>query len=187
MLAYSFSKERYFRELDVIDQRNPGLAKWAISGVAVIYIQLILGALMRHTGSGLAIPDFPMMAGSYLPAFNDSMLAWVNSWRFDMDLESVSMSQIYFHMIHRIGAVIVFAVLIGLFVKTWLTRKTFRKAKMAWVILAFMLVQISLGIATVLSVKQVSIASLHVVVGAGLLGVSVLFCLRCLPLGKRYS
>ena len=33
----------------------------------VIYVQILLGATMRHTGAGLAIPDFPLAFGGLLP------------------------------------------------------------------------------------------------------------------------
>ena len=39
-----------------------------------IYIQLIIGAIMRHTESGLAIPDFPLSGGYIIPLFNQSMI-----------------------------------------------------------------------------------------------------------------
>src|SRR5262245_20715825 len=33
----------------------------------VIYTQILIGATMRHTGAGLAIPDFPWMFGHVVP------------------------------------------------------------------------------------------------------------------------
>src|SRR6185295_8561760 len=35
----------------------------ATATTATIYIQILLGATMRHTDAGLAIPDFPLMFG----------------------------------------------------------------------------------------------------------------------------
>jgi cytochrome c oxidase assembly protein subunit 15 len=40
----------------------------AIAAVAV-FVQLALGAAMRHTGAGLAIPDFPLAFGRVVPPF----------------------------------------------------------------------------------------------------------------------
>ena len=34
---------------------------------AAIYLQIIVGATMRHTGAGLAIPDFPWAFGKLIP------------------------------------------------------------------------------------------------------------------------
>src|SRR5687767_4891612 len=37
------------------------LRRVATATTAIIYVQIVLGAAMRHTGAGLAIPDFPWM------------------------------------------------------------------------------------------------------------------------------
>src|SRR6185503_17377010 len=34
---------------------------------ALVFVQLVLGALMRHMGAGLAIPDFPLAFGRIVP------------------------------------------------------------------------------------------------------------------------
>ena len=38
----------------------PRFARLTVATAATVYGQLILGAVMRHTGAGLAIPDFPL-------------------------------------------------------------------------------------------------------------------------------
>src|SRR5207237_8296320 len=45
----------------------PALATAAVAATAVVFAQLILGALMRHMGAGLAIPDFPLAFGRLVP------------------------------------------------------------------------------------------------------------------------
>ena len=44
------------KNLDLIDK---SIVRWILILTGVIYMQLIFGALMRHTGSGLAVLDFP--------------------------------------------------------------------------------------------------------------------------------
>ena len=39
----------------------------ATTTTALVYVQILLGATMRHTGAGLAIPDFPLMFGHSCP------------------------------------------------------------------------------------------------------------------------
>src|SRR5262245_3715763 len=39
------------------------LRRLATATTALIYVQVLIGAAMRHTGAGLAIPDFPLMFG----------------------------------------------------------------------------------------------------------------------------
>ncbi len=42
----------------------PRCRRWPRSPPLVIYVQILIGAVMRHMGAGLAIPDFPL---SYRP------------------------------------------------------------------------------------------------------------------------
>ena len=43
--------------------------------VALVYVQIVLGAIMRHQGAGLVISDFPLNYGGILPHFADGRLA----------------------------------------------------------------------------------------------------------------
>src|SRR5437763_8862048 len=62
---------------------------------AAVYVQLILGALMRHTAAGLAIPDFPLALGHIIPPFTSE--------------------KIVIHFAHRIGALLVATMIIWTF------------------------------------------------------------------------
>ena len=55
--------------------------------VVATYVQILIGATMRHTGAGLAIPDFPLAFGHVMPP----------SWS----------AGIAIHYAHRVGAVVV--------------------------------------------------------------------------------
>jgi heme A synthase len=39
----------------------------ATATTVLVYTQILIGATMRHTGAGLAIPDFPLMFGGIVP------------------------------------------------------------------------------------------------------------------------
>jgi len=67
--------------------------RWTVLATAAIYVQILLGAVMRHTGAGLAIPDFPTFFGSWLPAFSD-----------------LSRPGVPIHLAHRLGATVVILV-----------------------------------------------------------------------------
>jgi len=82
IIAYSQSVQRRKREYKRTESHRLFL-KITVAWILVIFIQLILGAIMRHTQSGLAIPDFPKMGGSWMPLFNDEILATINDWRFE--------------------------------------------------------------------------------------------------------
>jgi len=137
----------------------------------VVFGQLIAGAIMRHTESGLAIPDFPAMYGSYTPSLSADALARYNESRaFDYGLEPVTRTQVMFHLAHRGGAVLVVALML---IAAWRFRTKatgdFRLGRAVGLIAVLVLVQAGLGIATVLLRKPPLIATAHVVVGAATL------------------
>jgi len=179
IIAYSLSDERSRREQ--VTQNANVSAKPAVFVLAFVFIQLILGALMRHTQSGLAIPDFPRMGGELIPGFNAEMLAWINSWRFDADLDPVNLSQVVIHFVHRVWGVVV---LLSFGVLAHYYRKKNKNPIIRRnIIFASLLVttQFVLGIYTVLTGRHMWVASFHVFAGALLLGLCVLLCLRLLP------
>ena len=179
VLAYGLSIERTKR----VEKKWPkGLQKGAIIIGGSIYIQLILGALMRHTGSGMAIPDFPTMGGVWIPTFSDNMNNNINAILFDLNLDMVSRNQVMIHFIHRFGAVLVTGA-IGYYVfryHSFLKRHQLPNMTL-WLMVIIVIIQITLGVATVLSERSPYIASFHVVTGAVLLGLCTLFILRINP------
>lgn len=182
IIAYSLSLERQQKELKP-DYAYPVFLRATLFLVILIYIQLILGALMRHTGSGLAIPDFPTMGGSWLPRFDAIMLNYINEWRFEHDWELVTMRQVVIHFLHRVGAVGIAVTVYVLNVIGWKYCSNNQRIVRTMVLLDVLVVaQIFLGIWTVLSQKHPHVTSLHVMTGAATLGVTVLLLLRAAPL-----
>ncbi len=179
IIAYVLSKtfHSYQKKKYSLGLRNGALA----IGISV-YIQLILGALVRHTASGLAIPDFPKMGGQWLPTFSDKMMNNINVILFEFDQDLVIRAQSIAHFLHRFGAVIVISVLVYF---TIIYRKMIVLDKVSlknlYLIIGIVIIQSSLGIATVLSQKSPYIASMHVVTGASLLGAAFLFILNTHP------
>lgn len=182
VIAYSLSLERERRE-SLPKATSPWLLRMIFVSGVLIYVQLIFGALMRHTESGLAIPDFPRMGGYWIPPFNDAMLRHINDWRFEHDLPMVNMAQVMIHFVHRAGAFFIL-VTIGLLNIVTLREKISDKMIMStvWMLNALVAAQIGLGIFTVLSEKSPHITSTHVMTGAATLGVVVLLFLRAAPL-----
>ncbi len=182
VIAYSLSLERQRREA-IPAATYARLTKMVLILGVFVYVQLILGALMRHTGSGLAIPDFPTMGGYWFPPFNESMLRHINDWRFEHDLPAVTMVQIFIHFIHRVGAFLIVATVAVLDIAALHERiadKTI--ARTIWILNGLVICQICLGILTVLSEKSPHITSTHVMTGAATLGIVILLLLRVAPL-----
>lgn len=124
---------------------------WGLIAVGILILQILVGALMRHAGAGLAIPTFPLTPeGGLLPAV----------WSTPVTL----------HWLHRLGAVIATVVLL-IFLGMIHGRANTRRAFSGWVygITALLAVQIFLGAATVWTHKNPVMASSHMLVGAILL------------------
>ena len=176
VIAYSLSSERQNR---LNSGASLSIRKGALAMGAVVYLQLILGALMRHTASGLAIPDFPSMGGFWFPTFTASMIENINSILFDLDVDPVSKGQVIIHFLHRVGALIVTVVMMYFYIKH---SKAIKKRGLGQstltAIISIVGVQITLGVLTVTSVRSPYIASFHVATGAALLGLCTLFLLK---------
>ena len=135
------------------------LRRIATTTTILIYLQIFVGATMRHTGAGLAIPDFPWMFGHVIP----------DHWS----------SKIAVHFAHRLGALIVSIAIVSTSVYIWRTHgDRMELTRPATLILFLVGVQVMLGAFTVLSRRDVVINSLHVVCGALVLTTSLVITLR---------
>jgi len=63
------------RDVDGVSASEAGALdvafRLSVAASLAVYVQILLGAVMRHTGAGLAIPDFPLAFGRLLPAAAD--------------------------------------------------------------------------------------------------------------------
>jgi cytochrome c oxidase assembly protein subunit 15 len=185
-IAYALSRERG-RRVDASTlpdrvQEDPRMARWLWLLLGVVYLQLVLGALMRHTDAGLAIPDFPLLGGQVIPRFDAEMLGHIAADRSARGWQPVVLTQVVVHALHRGGA------LLTLLVAGLANYAAQRAPRIRWEIRRvltwinwLLLLQIGLGAATVLTGKVPLLASLHVVVGASILGGCVFGLLRALP------
>jgi len=135
------------------------LRRVALGTTVMIYLQVLLGATMRHTGAGLAIPDFPFAFGRILPPVWTSLIA--------------------IHFAHRVGALLVLgAVLATAGHVRHHHRGRPELMRPALLLVLLLLVQGTLGALVVLSRLQPLLNTAHVVTGALLLGTSVVLTLR---------
>jgi cytochrome c oxidase assembly protein subunit 15 len=134
---------------------NP-VRRAAAATVAIVFLQLLVGAVMRHTKAGLAIPDFPLALGRVVPPIASFAVA--------------------IHFAHRVTAVAVAAAAVVCLVRA---RRSDRAdlRRIAFGLNALVAVQVALGAATVLSKKDVVLTTLHVVTGALVLGTSLVLAL----------
>ncbi len=135
------------------------LRRIATATTGVIYLQIIVGATMRHSDAGLAIPDFPLVFGGFIPP----------EWT----------PKIAVHYAHRIGAIIVSMAIAAVVSHVWYhhpRRAELRRPALA--LACLVLVQVALGAFVVWSQKNVAINTAHVVVGALTLATSLVLSLR---------
>src|ERR1700739_940571 len=79
----------------------------AVATTVAIYVQLALGATMRHQHRDLAILDFPTANGAWIPDTSPTALAKINARRDSRALSKVTVFQIWLQMVHRFLALIV--------------------------------------------------------------------------------
>jgi cytochrome c oxidase assembly protein subunit 15 len=135
------------------------LRRIATTTTALIYVQILVGATMRHTGAGLAIPDFPLMFGRLVPDHWDAKIA--------------------VHFAHRVGAALVTLAVLATSGHVWYHARQKRElVSPATLLVLLVAMQVTLGAFTVLSRRDVWINSLHVVCGALVLATSLVLTLR---------
>ncbi len=141
------------------DAGAPSLRALSALTVAAVYLQILAGALMRHTGAGLAIPDFPLSFGRLVPPLNSPL--------------------VLYNFAHRTGAAIVSVLVI------WTAAAILRRhgrvpqlTRPALILIALLALQIFLGAATVVSRKAVVPTTTHLLTGALILATSLVIALR---------
>ena len=155
-----FTSPGWRTDHDGANAPNDGvLARLALAAPVLIYGQILLGATMRHTGAGLAIPDFPLAFGHLLPP----------TWNVGIAI----------HFAHRVGAVVVTAVVLATAGHVAFHHRQRRElTSPALLLAAVTAVQVGLGAWTVLSGRQVAVNTAHVAVGAVTFATSIVLALR---------
>lgn len=142
-----------------LDTGVPTLCSLGIGTAALVYAQILLGAVVRHTGAGLAIPDFPLAFGRVVPPLGSLPVA--------------------LHFAHRVGAVVV-ALAVG-----WAAARVRRShggnprlLRPTLLLAALVVLQIGLGGWTVLSYKAAWVATAHLGIGALIWATALVLALR---------
>ena len=133
--------------------------------VLVTYMQILIGALMRHLGAGLAIPDFPTSFGRLVPSFT-SLEVGVN-------------------FAHRVGGLCVAAFVIIVAIRLRRFESSHPLRQLSNLLLTMVAIQIVLGGFVVWSGKQPVMTSVHVMTGAATLGLSLITALTARTVGWR--
>jgi cytochrome c oxidase assembly protein subunit 15 len=152
-----FTSKGWLNGERAVDDRT--LRILATTTTGIVYAQILVGAAMRHTDAGLAIPDFPLMFGGLIP----------DRWS----------AAIGVHFAHRVGALFVTTAIGATCWHLWRHHKSHGELiRPSLILVALLLVQITLGGLTVLSRRDVWINSTHLVCGALILATSLVLTLR---------
>ena len=144
-----------------------GTQRFILGATALIVIQLVIGATMRHQHAGLAISDFPLAHGQWWPDMSSQAIAKYNSQRIEVAAhDSITAFQVALQMTHRMVAVLI---LVAVSVCFWKLRREpgarlISRVGLGWLLL--ILAQAGLGAWTIWSDKAADVATLHVVCGA---------------------
>jgi cytochrome c oxidase assembly protein subunit 15 len=151
-----------------------------LAAAGAVFLQLVLGAWMRHSDAGLAIPDFPLSYGGILPPGGTEGLSWINQQRSESyDLPPVEASQVWIHFAHRAGALLAGLTVIACGMHMLRAHPEDRRLREpAIVMMMLVLIQALLGALTVWTGKGVQIATAHVATGALLFGTCVFIAAR---------
>ncbi len=123
------------------------LVRLATAGLVVLLAQLALGGYVRHTGAGLACPDFPLCSGDLLPRGWMAVAHWVHRW--------LGMTFLPFFLHVALAA-----------------RRT-PLERMGWVVFALGAAQVLLGIAAVVLQLPPPVRAAHAAAGYALWGALV--------------
>lgn len=151
-VAVSCSRPWIERRAGLIESPGSGLRRLALACMGLLFTQLAVAAVMRHSFAGMAIPSFPHSTpdGGWLPV----------NWSFAVGIQFT----------HRVIALVLAVALGALSISIFRARCAPGALKLgAGGLLFFLSLQIFLGAATVLSGRSPYFATWHVIVGAALL------------------
>ncbi len=165
LVAFAVVTSRSWIERNAGFEKTPraNVATWGKIACITIILQLIVGAVMRHSYAGFAITSFPYSHpdGYWIPPAFDFRVA--------------------IHFAHRVGGLVVTGALLGfvtLIFKDSASRRAIGKSAIALVALLGM--QIYLGALTIWTVRNPHVATFHMLNGAFLLSICWMMTLRSL-------
>ncbi len=137
--------------------RFDSLRVLSVATVTAIFVQLLLGALMRHKNAGLAIPTYPFAPDGFFP-----------------DFTSIG---VVLNFAHRWWAIVVAALIYTTNIRALSSGDRSARTP-AFIGIVLVLVQITLGAVTIWTEKDPNWTSLHVVNGAAVLMTEFILAVR---------
>lgn len=143
------------------------LQRWATAGLVLVILQIALGGWVSSNYAALACVDLPTCHGQWWPAADFTngfhLTQHIGPNYLGGQLDSEARTAI--HLAHRLGAVLLTLVLVGL---AWQLRKV-GMPRLAGLVLLVLAIQISLGLSNVLFGLPLALAVAHNAGGAALM------------------
>jgi heme a synthase len=177
-----FTSRWWQRSVPVVPEQpasSPRPTIYFIAATALIFLQLVIGATMRHQHAGLAIPDFPAAYGRIWPQTDPAAIERYNQHRLEvMDAKPITAFQVQLQMTHRLTALLILAAVTVCASRAvrklgWSDLRT--RLSLAW--MGLILAQITLGAWTIWSNKAADIATAHVILGTLSLATGIILCI----------
>lgn len=163
-VSIAFFTSDWFARLKSMEKGDaPVAGAWALT--ALVYLQIIAGAVMRHFEAGLAIPDFPLSFGRLIPDFVNFKVAAAFT--------------------HRAGGFIVAAAVIAMAIRLFRFDSNHPLRFLANLLVIVVAAQVMLGGYVIWSGKQPHITSLHVMLGASTLALTLILTLASRTIAWR--
>lgn len=127
-------------------------AGWALALVGVVYLMILSGGLVAGTRAGFAYSTWPLMGTSFIPpGLYAGTPAWLDAFE---DITTIQFN-------HRMFAYLVFVLVMTFAVAVW-RRTADRKVRLALgLMVAALLLQVTLGISTLLLHVPLYLAAAH--------------------------
>jgi len=158
-----------------------GLRIFSLALLIVMGVQLSLGATMRHTGAGLAIPDFPSSYGQIIPPLTtQGIIAASDQLQYDDAPVYFTRWQVLLHFAHRAWALVVLicaGCVVGVIGRQAKDNQSQLIGPMMTMI-GLLLVQLALGAGVIWTGRHPEVATAHQATGAALLAVVTVLVIR---------
>jgi heme A synthase len=128
------------------EKRKPHFSVGGYKGIffllgILVFVQAVLGAYVRHSGSGLACPDFPTCLGYWIPP----------------QLTGIILN----HFVHRAVAYIITLTVLVLLVSSYMTNVLRKYRRVLLILICLIAVQLSLGVGVVHTKLNFAVTALH--------------------------
>jgi cytochrome c oxidase assembly protein subunit 15 len=157
----------FWTALEILGPPRTGVANaarlrpWAVALAALIYVQMLLGAFMAGLDAGLAFSSWPTYAGAWIPpGLYDLNPWWINHFE----------NPALVHFQHRTVGYVVAVMVAWLYIAMRRAHAD-RPARLAGIhVVLVTLVQVALGVFTVVTQVALPLAALHQICALALFG-----------------